>query len=225
MRPVRTCLTPDSVVCLFALLLASGCTAADHAPDDAHQALAEGDRCLEQGLFREAEDHFLRVLSQTPGNAAITYRLSQVYLQTDRIQDAERWLKRTLELSPESRTAAEAHYHLRELAAAHGKPTDQDLLLKQLTSSGRLDAQRAAVWAASLANDRCQEQWRRRPFLPDSYVCNRDGGRWHWGQMDPAGIKGFSTIVSFETDGSKPSVEVFFSSDHVTPRSMDVPRY
>ena len=217
------------VVGVFGLLLSSGCMTTDDSVDASRRLRAQGDRYLEQGLFKEAENEYRRALHHSPEDAAITYQLGKVYLQSDRAQDAETWLRKTLELNPGSRISAEVHYHLRELEVVRGESTgtaeDLSRLLKQLTETGDLNAHAAAIWAASLANDQCQVQWQRRPFSPECFPCNRTGDKWHWGRLDPAGVKGFSAIVSFEMDGLTPSVEVYFSSDQATPRMEDLPRY
>jgi tetratricopeptide (TPR) repeat protein len=216
------------IVVAVVLPAASGCKSTDDAADASRRALSQGDRFLAKGLYEEAETEYVGALRRNPEDGAITYRLGKVCLRTDREQEAGKWLRRTLELGPNARIAAEAHYHLRELHAVSGETIDamesRNRLLKQLTTSGDLDAHRAAVWAACLANDECQDQWDRRPFSPDSFACEKAQGKWHWGQMDPAGVRGFSAIVSFEADGSKPSVEVFFSSDRGTPMQRDLQR-
>ncbi len=82
----------------------------------------------------------------------------------------------------------------------------------------QLSADKASALAARLANDECEKFYKRRPFSPDAYKPVLRGNRWRWGEMHPAGICGYSTEVSFKTDGSDAKVEVFFSSDRLSPR-------
>ncbi|MDP2897255.1 MAG: hypothetical protein Q8Q12_12000 [bacterium] len=83
----------------------------------------------------------------------------------------------------------------------------------------RIPPEEAAKAAASLANDECEEHYKRRPFSPENYEPVFRDNRWRWGKFDPAGIHGYSAEVSFKKDGSHPKVEVFFSSDALEPDS------
>jgi hypothetical protein len=80
-----------------------------------------------------------------------------------------------------------------------------------------LSPQEAAELAAKLANEQCEHDYRRRPFSADWYPAVLEDGVYHWGKMDVGGRGGFSAVVAFGRDGSKPHVEVFFSTDALTP--------
>jgi hypothetical protein len=77
----------------------------------------------------------------------------------------------------------------------------------------RLSATEAAALAASLANEQCEHQYHRRPFTAERYDAVFENGLYRWGRLDPGGPAGFSAIVTFREDGSKPHVEVHYSSD------------
>lgn len=74
----------------------------------------------------------------------------------------------------------------------------------------------AADLAAYLANASCELHFGKKPFLPSHWTAELTDGRWHWGHWDPAGVGGYSAIVSFDADGGHPESEVFFSSDRDT---------
>ena len=66
----------------------------------------------------------------------------------------------------------------------------------------------ASILAASLANDRCQKEYGKRPFRPDDFESMLDQGRWHWGTPDGGKVDGFEVEVSFDHDGSDKQVMV-----------------
>jgi hypothetical protein len=68
-----------------------------------------------------------------------------------------------------------------------------------------------------LANDRCEAQYRKRPFTAEQHAAVLQDGLYRWGGLDVAGRGGFSALVTFRQDGSDPHVEVYFSSDALTP--------
>jgi hypothetical protein len=78
------------------------------------------------------------------------------------------------------------------------------------------DGAAAAVFAARLANEKCHRLWRTEPFQPELHSAQFQGGRWHWGEYDPAGPGGFSAEVSFAPDGSNAEVRINFSTDAET---------
>ena len=79
----------------------------------------------------------------------------------------------------------------------------------------RLDVAEAAELACRLANDRCEREWRKRPFSPDTFETAFRDGRWVWGRYAAAGPQGFSAVVSFDRAGRLPSVQLYFSTDAV----------
>jgi hypothetical protein len=76
-----------------------------------------------------------------------------------------------------------------------------------------LSGEDAALLAARLANEQCERQYQRRPFVPGQYAAIIQDGLYHWGHLDVGGPGGFSALVTIRRDGSQPKVEVYFSSD------------
>ncbi len=71
----------------------------------------------------------------------------------------------------------------------------------------------AAIRAARLANDECERLHQRRPFTAEQYAAVLEGDVYRWGRLDEGGRDGLSALVTFAPDGSKPKVEVYFSTD------------
>ena len=76
-----------------------------------------------------------------------------------------------------------------------------------------LTQHQAASLAAQLANDECEKRFKRRPFTATSFAATYTEGRWCWGRLDPAGMKGYSAKVLFDRYGKNPEVQVYFSDD------------
>jgi hypothetical protein len=83
-----------------------------------------------------------------------------------------------------------------------------------------LSASEAAILAARLANDQCDRHYHRRPFRPDRYPAILQDGTYLWGGLDVGGPMGFSARVTFSEDGEKPEVEVYFSTDMLSPERL-----
>jgi hypothetical protein len=83
--------------------------------------------------------------------------------------------------------------------------------------SGTLTPVEAAEVAARLANDECERLYKKRPFTAKSYRAVRKGDRYRWGRLDVTGRGGFSALVTLATNGTDPKVEVYFSTDILTP--------
>jgi hypothetical protein len=77
-----------------------------------------------------------------------------------------------------------------------------------------LSASEAAQLAARLANEECERRFHRHPFQADQQSAMLQDGEYRLGRLDVGAPKGFSTLVRFREDGSKPSDEVCFSSDN-----------
>ena len=75
----------------------------------------------------------------------------------------------------------------------------------------------AAELAAKLANDECERLYKRRPFAGSQHPAVLSGGEYHWGGLDQGAPGGYSALVTFGQDGSHPKVEVYFSSDQLSP--------
>jgi hypothetical protein len=80
---------------------------------------------------------------------------------------------------------------------------------------GRLDAAGAAELACRLANERCEQEWRKRPFVPSAFEAKLQDGRWVWGRYTAAGPQGFSAVVTFDRSGRLPTVQLYFSTDAI----------
>lgn len=76
------------------------------------------------------------------------------------------------------------------------------------TTTVNLNEQSATQLAVDLANQECKKLYEEQPFLPKHYKATFSDGKWHWGYIDIAGIRGFSTEVSFKKDGTDKKVEV-----------------
>ena len=80
-----------------------------------------------------------------------------------------------------------------------------------------LSAADAAQLAAGLANQECERRFKRRPFAANQHVPVLKDGEYRWGGLDEGGPGGYSALVIFDQDGSYPKVEVYFSSDQLSP--------
>jgi hypothetical protein len=90
----------------------------------------------------------------------------------------------------------------------------QSLLAKLgRTQSGTLSPTDAAQLAAKLANDECERLYKRRPFAAGQHPAVQGEGEYHWGGLDVGAPGGYSAQVTFGQDGSRPKVEVYFSTD------------
>jgi hypothetical protein len=85
------------------------------------------------------------------------------------------------------------------------------------TSVRILSSNDAAQLAAKLANDECERLYKRRPFTASQYGAVLRDAEYHWGGLDEGGPGGYSAHVTFAQDGSKPKVEVYFSTDRLDP--------
>ena len=102
--------------------------------------------------------------------------------------------------------------HIRATLAVLDKV--QSLLAKLgRTQSVMLSPTDAAQLAAKLANDECERLYKRRPFAAGQHPAVQGEGKYHWGGLDVGAPGGYSAHVTFGQDGSKPKVEVYFSTD------------
>jgi hypothetical protein len=79
---------------------------------------------------------------------------------------------------------------------------------EQITSQ-----EQAAMHAAKLANEKCQKEFGESPFKPGSYEAELVDSKWHWGEIEPKGINGYSAKVEFNKDASDENVKVAYSTD------------
>ena len=86
-----------------------------------------------------------------------------------------------------------------------------------------LSPSQAAQLAAKLANAECQRLHQRQPFSPDQHPAVLESNMFRWGGLDVGGPLGFSALVTFAADGSNPKVEVYYSTDLLTPERILAP--
>ena len=77
-----------------------------------------------------------------------------------------------------------------------------------------ISQEQAAVYAAKLANEKCQKVYGESPFVPGSYEAELVDSKWYWGNIEPRGVNGFSAKVEFNKDGSDEKVKVAYSVDY-----------
>ena len=75
--------------------------------------------------------------------------------------------------------------------------------------------EQAAILASKLANEKCQKDFGKSPFTPDSYKAELVDSRWHWGKIDPKGFNGYSARVEFNKDRTNENVKVAFHTDEL----------
>jgi hypothetical protein len=76
-----------------------------------------------------------------------------------------------------------------------------------------ISQEQAAAYAAKLANEKCQKEFGESPFKPGSYEAELVDSKWHWGEIEPKGINGYSAKVEFNKDASDENVKVAYSTD------------
>lgn len=83
----------------------------------------------------------------------------------------------------------------------------------------------AEAKAVALANEKCMRQFGREPFRSGYFPPSREGSRWLWGWLDPAGGQGYTAQVSFQADGTKAEVALSFGEPyHVDMEEPGAPR-
>jgi hypothetical protein len=85
--------------------------------------------------------------------------------------------------------------------------------------------EKAAALACELANEKAQNAFGVSPFTPESYSPRRIGSRWHWGKIEPPGIRGYSAEVEFNMDGSDPKVRTVLYTDTSYPMDLNGNRF
>ena len=86
--------------------------------------------------------------------------------------------------------------------------------------SHSLSPSEAAALAAQLANNQCEHQYQMRPFSAEQHHSVLRDGIYRWGGLDVGDSRGFSAFVTFHQDGSEPHVEVYYSSDMLSPQGF-----
>lgn len=78
----------------------------------------------------------------------------------------------------------------------------------------------AATLAAELANERCYQEYRERPFRPEDFDATLNQGRWHWGIANGKAVDGFEVDVSFGPTGQERNI-ILRSLNHVRDDDLD----
>ena len=89
------------------------------------------------------------------------------------------------------------------------------------STTQRLTESEALTLAVELANKKCESSYSIAPFDLSSYLIEFRDGRWRWGSLDLVGESGFSAVVSFGPHGEDQQIEVFWSTDKITPLRED----
>ena len=84
-----------------------------------------------------------------------------------------------------------------------------------LSKGKKLTADQANELAVKLANEECKTKFKSEPFDANSYKPMLDNTIWTWGQLEPAGMQGYSAIATFDAYGNKRTVQVAFASDQL----------
>ena len=101
------------------------------------------------------------------------------------------------------------------------------LLALSACSGGRapVSPEAAEKRAVALANDRCEQEFGKRPFKTGRFPATRSGERWLWGWLDAAGGQGYTAQVSFRADGSEAEARIYsIASEEFDMESPNAPR-
>ncbi|GEM_PF-5976031 len=79
----------------------------------------------------------------------------------------------------------------------------------------------AEKFAVSLANDRCEKEYGKRPFKTGHFPATRSGDRWLWGWLDAGEAQGFTAQVSFRADRTQPDARIYSMAGE--PFDMEAP--
>jgi hypothetical protein len=89
--------------------------------------------------------------------------------------------------------------------------------IRQTGQDQPLTRQDALELAVHLANEMCMSRFSMAPFDTSTYAIKYLDGIWQWGAFDLKGSSGCSAIVSFDRFGLDPTVDVFLTTDTITP--------
>jgi hypothetical protein len=88
-----------SAICLLAVLVAS-CAASAQPTEPTPSPMASADRLFEAGEFAEAREQYARIVAEHPDDYPATLGLGRVALLSNRLVDAESWLRKASALRP-----------------------------------------------------------------------------------------------------------------------------
>lgn len=89
------------VVCLAALLSSAGMTLVGRGAGNEHGSIVSADSLFRAGRFAEAEKVCLSEVAEDPRNFQAILRLGNIALLSQRLDDAQKWLSRAIEIKPE----------------------------------------------------------------------------------------------------------------------------
>ncbi|MPZ39205.1 MAG: tetratricopeptide repeat protein [Rhizobiales bacterium] len=93
MKSVRICL---ALVVMLALCAFSGQAAAEQKP----LSIDSADRLFQIGEFAKAGERYARIAADHPDDYSATLQLGRIALLSNRLDDAEHWLKKAIDLRP-----------------------------------------------------------------------------------------------------------------------------
>ena len=128
--------------------------------------------------------------------------------------------RRTAALFRTARASATGSAHVLALLAA-------GLLAQSACSGVRApdSPDRVEKRAVAMANDRCEQEYGKRPFRTGRFPATLSGERWLWGWLDAAGGQGFTAQVSFRADGSEPETRIYsIAKEEFDMETPDAPR-
>jgi hypothetical protein len=88
-----------SAICLLVVLVAS-CAASAQPAEPRPSPMASGNRLFEAGEFAEAAEQYARIVAEHPDDYPAMLGLGRVALLSNRLVDAENWLKKASALRP-----------------------------------------------------------------------------------------------------------------------------
>jgi predicted aspartyl protease len=99
MKSARTCIA-------FAVILAS-CVSGDaiSQPQQSEKEKDSADRLFQSGKFAEAGKLYAKIVAQSPKDHSATLQLGRIALLSNRLDEAQKWLEKTISLQPDDTDA------------------------------------------------------------------------------------------------------------------------
>jgi predicted aspartyl protease len=101
-------------ICLAFLVMLATCAFLVQAAEQKPLPTVSADQLFRSGKFAEAGEHYARTAADHPDDYAATLRLGQIALLSNRLDEAETWLKKAIALKPDESDPkvmlAEAYY-------------------------------------------------------------------------------------------------------------------
>ncbi len=133
-------MTSFKVVCIAILLSLGGVTLMSDEAQSGQSELETADSLFKAGKFVEAEKLYTKVLAAEPANFQAAIRLGSISLLANRLDNAQKWLAKAIELKPEEQAPkslmAEVFYRQGDFkqAAPFFRATGQEAVAKKLES-------------------------------------------------------------------------------------------